>query len=420
VLQSFQSPQPSLPTRVDAERDVVQLRSYLVSLYRHRLAIGVTTVVCAALAAIYTFVVPIRYEAAATLAITPPAVDDPGRTIAQVAARIVPIMGSQVVAEQIVNEFQLGRPPRNMTAGDFLEQVLTVRHVPETNLIKVVARLDDAQLTEKIANRAAVVGTLQMGTVGQSAVGAVEANLKAVLDEAAKRKQEAESRYDAFRQTAQVEAAKKDVETVLGQRAYFQGLLLSLDAEKAKLARAETELASRKPLKTLTQTIDSNSKLTEAARPSSATSGDLLGLQTQVEVVNDVYQKLDSVVADSRTNLAGFESAREKLGTVDKVDAPHLKQLARLYDLESQLESLDLDRQVARKAYSDANTQYQGARLAAIARIPQLVVADPAVVPDRPMGRWLLRNSLLGAIVGALGAACYVLARQALLLPRAT
>jgi uncharacterized protein involved in exopolysaccharide biosynthesis len=420
VLQSFQSPQPSLPTRVDIERDVVQLRSHLVSLYRHRLAIGVTTVVCAALAAVWTILVPIRYEATATLAVTPPTVDDPGRTIAQVAARIVPIMGSQVVAEQIVNEFQLGRPPRNMAPGDFLEQVLTVRHVPETNLIKVVTRLDDAQLTEKIANRTAVVGIQQVGNVGQSAVGAVEASLKAVLDEAAKRKQEAEGRYDAFRQTAQLEAAKKDVETLLAQRAEFQKLMVTLETEKARLARRESELADRRPVNTLTQSIDSNPTLSEAARQTPGTARELLGLQTKNEFVNQVYQGLDLALAEGRANVAALESTRARLSGIDKVNEQNLAVLDRLYRVESELDSLDLDRQVARKAYTDANTQYQGARLSAIARIPQIVVADPAVVPERPLGRWLLRNSLLGAIIGAFGAACYVLARQALLLPRAT
>ena len=62
-------------------------------------------------------------------------------------------------------------------------------------------------------------------------------------------------------------------------------------------------------------------------------------------------------LAEGRANVAALESTRVRLSAIDKVNDQNLALLDRLYRLESELDSLDLDRQVARKAYSDANTQ---------------------------------------------------------------
>ena len=73
-----------------------------------------------------------------------------------------------------------------------------------------------------------------------------------------------------------------------------------------------------------------------------------------------------------------------------------------MYRSESRLDQLEAERRIARKTYEDVASRYQGARLTAFARTPQLVVVDPALVPDRPTRRYLARNALLGFVVGAL------------------
>jgi uncharacterized protein involved in exopolysaccharide biosynthesis len=86
-----------------------------------------------------------------------------------------------------------------------------------------------------------------------------------------------------------------------------------------------------------------------------------------------------------------------------------------MYRRESRLEQLDAERKIARATYEDVASRYQGARLAAIARTPQLQVVAPALVPDVPEGRFLVRNVLLGTVVGTLLGCLLALGRKAVM-----
>ena len=78
------------------------------------------------------------------------------------------------------------------------------------------------------------------------------------------------------------------------------------------------------------------------------------------------------------------------------------------------LGQLDIERRLAQKSYEDIASRHQGSRLAAIGRTPQLLVVDPALPPERPLGRYLARNALLGITVGLLLGCVIVMLRQAL------
>jgi uncharacterized protein involved in exopolysaccharide biosynthesis len=92
--------------------------------------------------------------------------------------------------------------------------------------------------------------------------------------------------------------------------------------------------------------------------------------------------------------------------------------MTQLYERESTLVRLDSERRIARKSYEDIATRYQGTQLSAIGRAPQLIIVDPAIAPDRPVGRYLARNLVLGVTAGLLLGCVAVLLREALAAPR--
>jgi uncharacterized protein involved in exopolysaccharide biosynthesis len=407
--------QSSRALRPDPERDALALRVHLLSLWRYRITVGAISVLGGLAGFAWSVVVPVSYEASATVAVSPPTVADATSTVPQLVARTTTVFQSQGVVERAVRESKLSEPPRKLTPSMLPDGVLSVSGVPETNLVKVVVRLDDPRLTATLANRVSQIGIDAVNRLSQSAIDVVDAALKAVVDQAAASWRGTEERYETFRRTAQVEVARRDLNNLLSQRDEFQKLVVDLETEKARLTRQENELAKRARTDTLTQRIDTSPLLEEAARQQSGTAKDLLGLQVRSDSTNGVYQGLDLALATSRASVAALEKRVAELGVVGNVGAGHLARLGKLYQDEAELDRLDNDRKLARRLYDDAMTQYQTTKVSAVARVPYLAIIDPAVVPERPMSRWLLRNSLLGFVLGMFATACYVLARQAFL-----
>lgn len=398
--------------RDDARDGETDFAASLRRIWQGRVTIALVSVFCAALGAMWSLAAGQYYEGVATVSVTPPTLPDPTNTLAQVVSRVVTLLPSQKVAEQLVHEFKLDAPPRAMSASSFLTSVLTVRAVGDSNLVRVVARTDEPGLAANLANRAASLGINHVLDVAREGFAGAETGLRTVVDEAARHLDDAQTKYRTYRSAAQIDLTKADVDSLLAQRSDFRTLQLELQQAKARLASAEAELAKRKPLNTLIQSIDSNKQLAEAARATGRSSSDLLELQTRTETVNEVFQQLDSKIADSRAEIAALEQGLAQLGQVNKVSGSRLAPLLDLYVKESELNRLDLELSLARKMYEDTNTQYQSARLAAISRLPILTVVDPAVAPERPASRWFLRNSTLGLALGLLAGSCFVLTRE--------
>ena len=126
-----------------------------------------------------------------------------------------------------------------------------------------------------------------------------------------------------------------------------------------------------------------------------------------------MFSEIDTSVAQSRAEVASLERQRTRLLEATGLKGNQLTRLTQLYEREATLERLDLERKLARKSYEDVAAKYQGAKLATIGRTPQLQVVDPALVPNRPEGRYLVRNVLLGVLAGLLLGAVFILGRDA-------
>jgi uncharacterized protein involved in exopolysaccharide biosynthesis len=278
----------------------------------------------------------------------------------------------------------------------------------------VVARTEDPDSAARIANRFAELGVAAATRAARIDVETIQGELKVMLEEATSRLRSAEQAYDDFRVSARLEMLQKEVETLVGQRSELMKVMVELDAERARLARLEGDLAKHEPVTSLRQTIVDDPALSEVARGNATAPRDLLGMTMTRETPNDVFGNLDEEAAKSRAEVAFLEQQRARLTQTAGLTGTELTRMTQLYERQSMLERLDVERRLARKSYEDIAARYQGTQLAAIGRTPQLLVVDPALPPVRPLSRYLARNVLLGLTAGALLACVVVMLGQAL------
>lgn len=252
--------------------------------------------------------------------------------------------------------------------------------------------------------------------------GGLEARLEQTARDSQRRFLAAEEALKNFRSRSQIELLRKDVEAKLGQRGAFLQLQVDISAERGRVARAEEELRQRAPRETTVESITrGRATLREAARPGAAEDpAGLIGLSVQSEQVNSARSELDVQVGEARAKLAALEKQQERMLQLAQVSEAQLPQLTRLYEREAELARLQVEFDVARKAFEESSTSYQIARTRTALRSPFIQVVEKAARPNAPQSRHVARNAAVGLVAGAtlgclvaLGA--LALARMALL-----
>jgi uncharacterized protein involved in exopolysaccharide biosynthesis len=409
------APLTARPVRPPEPEAALEFRTQIQLLWRHWRFIAAVAAALAVAGGVFSLARVREFEAAAVIAVSPPRLGD--QTPAPVQAEaFVPLLENQSVAARIAQEFKLTEPPYRLAASALIGEVITVRPVVSSGLIRIVARIDDPEVAANLANRFAAESIEAVRKAGRDEVAAIEQALQPVLSDTAAQLQKAEKSYDEFRRTARLELLTKEVGTLLDQRSDLMKVTVELAAARAGLGLVEQEVAKREQVTSLRQNVTEAPALTEAARGSTSSARELMGLEMRREESNPVFAALDEKAATTRAEVASLERQRTQL--TSGVSEKELSRLSELYERESVLARLDLERKLARTAYEAAATRYQGARVAVLGRVPQLLVVDTALPPDRPLSRYLARNVLIGLAVGTLLAAIAVLAREALRAPQ--
>lgn len=404
---STSSEQPDPRERGVAAPAPVDVRDQILALWRHRVLILVLAVVLAVAAGVFSVVRTRQFEATATVAVSAWRLTEatPGRLPAEI---FVPLMTTPSVAAKALDELKMP----GLTAGALLGNIVAVRSLTEASLIRVVARMtspDDAARVANVFARHAVAAATDATRLD---VDDVEAELKTMLDNATERLRKTEEAYDAFRKTARLEMLQREVDTLVFHRGELLEVSVELESERARLARLEADLGQRQQVTSLKQSVTDDPALTEAARGAGTASTELLGLQVTRESVNPVYESLDEEAAKTRARVASLDQQRRQLAGTAGLNGSQLSRLTQLYEAQSTLERLEGERELARTTYEAVAEKYQGARLAAVGRTPQLLIVDQALPPEAPLGRYAARNVLLGLVAGALLGCVLVMLRQ--------
>ena len=391
--------------------ETVELRRHLRLLQRHRVLIAACTLLGAVVALAMSFIVKRTYAADVAMAISRSKIGE-GTTVSETlsTANFRPLLESRAISSAVIKDMKLDQPPYSVSPNKFFGEVVEIEEVRNSSVILIHGRFSDPVLVADIVNKVADLGADTARRVSQREAVQARNDIKLQLDEAKTRFDTASANLDRARATAQLELSRSDVESELEQRSALLDLLINIEAEKARLAKAETELAKRPRVDTVMRSIESDPAMTEAARNTNNSPKDLLGLQLKTEEVNPVYQELDKQIASSRTQLAALEKQKSQM-TARGLDTKQLARLNEMYVKESQISRLEMERDLAKKVYSDVANSYESARLLVAGRSSGLAILTRAIPPEKPESRKLPRNIVIGALSGFLLSALAVLVR---------
>jgi uncharacterized protein involved in exopolysaccharide biosynthesis len=391
--------------------ETVELHRHLRLLNRHRTLILACTLLGVAVALAMSFVLKRTYAADAALGISRSKIGESAiQSETLSTANFRPLIESRAVASQVIKETRLDEAPYWVSPSRFFSDVVEIEEVRNSSVLLVHGRLSDPTLVADIVNRVANLGTATARRVSQQEAVQARNDIKLQLDEAKARLDVATAKLDGARKAAQLELIKKDVDAELEQRGSLLDLQINIEAEKARLAKAVQELGSRTRIETVTRSIDASPAMMEAARSGDGTAKDLLALQMKNEEVNPVYQELDRQIVESRTRLAALERQKAQM-TARRLDDPHLARLNDMYAKESEINSLEMERDLAKKVYQEVSNSYESARLLVAGRSSGLQILTFAIPPDKPESRKIPRNVLIGALSGFLLSCLLVLVR---------
>jgi polysaccharide biosynthesis transport protein len=382
----------------DGERDLL---GFALVIWRGKWIVAAVGALCAAVALAIGLTTPRTYEAVARLVVTPPKTAIAGDVAPAISmATYRALVENQSLAAKVVAEFKLGAAPYKFTADVFLRDSVSIETLRDTNVILIKVRLRDAKLTADVANRLANLAVELSQELNQDEIVQARDSIQTQVNHSREQLDELQARLEDFKKKTQVELLRKDAEATLGERGKLLQLLVEIQVEKARLAKAEEQLSARSRIDTVTRTIDQDPALMEAAKEMGGAQKGVLGLQLRDESLSQVYENLEQVVTASRTHLTGLEKQKAELVDVRRLDASQLPQLSRLYDAETELARLTLEYDLAKRVYETMATRLEETRLQVVGRSARLQTFDPALPPARPVAPHVVRDTALALIIG--------------------
>ena len=383
---------------------------YVRFVRRHRLVLLGVPAVAALLALGLTMLQPRRYESTVTMVSA-----DTDSTSAPSVATYVPYLQNHRIVDAVIRDFKLMDPPHRLTRTEFFRSAFDVEAVRNTNLLAMRLRLQDPQLAADVLNRISKEAIDLVRRTNAENATAIRDILRAQLDEARERLEAGNKELLQYRDASQIELLRKDIDATLTERGQLLALSVQIEEMRSRLARAQAELQSRTRVDTLRQSIEDSPVLLEAARlapgATVADSRPLIELELKSDVVNPVYDALDTQVATTRAELAGLEHRRDQLVKAEGIAEPQMRQLSRLYTVEAELARLELEQELRKEVFTEVSNRYELARLD-VAKHGELFVVDPALPADRPLARGTVKNVFLAGLGGMAAALAIVILRK--------
>jgi uncharacterized protein involved in exopolysaccharide biosynthesis len=357
---------------------------------------------------------PVLYEAVTTMLVVSASGSDAPANVMSYRA----LVENLTIAAEVIEELALDQPPSRLTPQRFLHEAVVVddlrgRSVQELRfpiVLRLKVRLNDpekaAEAGRLLARRAIALNE----EITRRDASMRRGDLKAHLQDAAKRLQAAEQELVTYHNATQLDLVAKDVDAALEERGGLLKLLIEIEAEKARLAAVEAELARQEPVLSVGRAVEAEEALRRASRPEDDQE-EVSGLDLSNPFVNPVYQTLEYQVAINRSKVAALEGERRELIDVRKLDGDNLKELANLYRSKIELRGLESSYELAEKVHADIALRYEQAVTVTLGSGVLMQIIDEGRIPDRPLPRGRLRWTAVGLVCGLMLGAVVALAR---------
>lgn len=401
------------------EPDEVELIDYLNTLWKWKFLILVGTLVAASTAFAVGTVARRTYEATTTLLVTESKVPRPEAGGGAPQPGIPPeifeaMLKSQFIALQTIQQFGLDKEPFAVTPTQFSDQNISIKLRRGTNLLMLTAILPDPKLAADVANFVAQKAVELNAHLNQADTVLAKEFIQQQRDQARLVMDTAQAALVEFKQTANLESLRAEQSILLSAKGRLAELysdftirLKGLQSEVAALKRAFTK---QEQLLTVTKSIFSDPAMLAAAQDRGPMDlKALTSVQLKDQMINEVYQTLQSNLIAQEAALASLESRREDIEQKISDNEARLILIERkIADADARFEALTRNYWLAKATHEIFAKKFDEASLSVASRVTELRIVDPAIVPTIPRGRKIKQNV---AVAGAAALmACVMLA----------
>ena len=237
----------------------------------------------------------------------------------------------------------------------------------------------DPKLAADVANAMAEQAVLRSRSLNQDETLVARDLIKSQLDVSREKLTAARTALEDYQRTAQVDLLEKEMQEVIKLQAGLDGKLIEIATERARLLKAEEELAKQEPVRDARRALRST-----VIRAPDSTGKPVPQLREDVldPYANPIYENLQQETTGTRTRLAALERERDELLRGRNRDG-QLNKLAELYRRQARADELKMQQQLAEKVYVETATRYEQARLQVAGRSAQLQIIDRALPRDQ-------------------------------------
>ncbi len=394
------------------EADETSLMDYLKVLWKWKRLILGGTLLCMILAAIISLLMPKVYRATALLLITDPKIEG---TWATGTIRLPPIgtyvemIKSQGVATRAIEKLGLDNPPYQLTSEDLVNEILSVESMRGTNLIRIASEYKDPEKARDIANVVAITAVELNRTLNEGEAVRSRDFLKTQLDEASQALAKAEQELLAFKETAEIDKLRKEVEILLKGKERLELELLEInqmiEEQNTVVDVLGKKLGNEKKILVLSRSISNDLIMKDVVQEVSKLPPlDLLGIQAKDEFINPLYQALEPKLVEALSGLEGLKVGKAVLTRDLEANGKRLTDLQKeLAQREIKLENLTRTYELAKEVYKSLKQRFEEARIQVASKTQELKVVDSAVIPENPIKPNRKMNVLTAGAVALLG-----------------
>lgn len=351
------------------------LNSYLRALAARWKSIVAVTLGAAAIAFAVSMVLPSTYEATVLMTIQP-GIAGASNPAAMSPAYLDSLRSYEqwLQSDGLVSQLLQSQKIEDYSVESFRRSALRVNLGKGTRTLTVSVRMTDPKRAHEAAVKLAEMAVAANNGVARAETEQARAAADREVEEARKPLLAAQDALEQFNRETRGEEAFRQVQQHIESKSTYQTELM--DA-KVRLAEQEARLSS------LTAQVE---------KAGSAT----------------LQQSLREQAETARTEAAALRARRDTLlATLAALEPALARGQAALATLESKRHALERDYQAAEQRFKALGTRATDSGISAGLRHEDLQIADPGVVPSRPVSPRPALNTALGAMLGWIAALLY-------------
>lgn len=392
------------------EEQEIHLIDYLNVIWKRKVLIAGGTILIAAAALVVSLGMPKTYEASVTLLVTESKIPsaeggEPVKTGLS-PETFEGMIRNKSLAQQAIQKFGLDQKPYKLAPEGFINGVLSVKMLRQTNLINLTVQFPDAGLAKDIANFLGEQAVELNTQLNRADTLKTRDYIKMQLDDARPKMEREQATLVEFRRKARLATLRKEIEILPAQKAVlgnrYLDVVTSLKGHRAKLKELSEQIKKHQKVETIMKSIEKEPGLLIAAgEENPGGKRDLLALQMKSEEFNPVYRNTEQALVTTCVELASMEARRDDLRGRLELTEEKLGAVEReLANTEARLEELTRNYALAKDAYQLFARKFEEASLSVASRVNDLKIVDRAVVPRDPVKPRVKLNVTLAGTLG--------------------